>query len=1532
MTTNRFHHCQTARSLGVTLTLFTTLLLGACGGGGGSSSGSAFTPAPTEPVPPPDPTPTTQTLEGTAAIGAPIIDGVITAKCADGSGFTQAVATGSDGRWSGTIASDALPCALQVSAGTPPVTLHSYASAPGTVNITPLTDLTLALATTQSPQDWFDNFDGSSVDTGAAAGTLLDSLAAKDFDIPVQGNPFTTPFDTNSTGWDGLLDDIGESVADDPTLPDYAALVALVKDGQLDSLPSAPVPVTYSITGTITGASGTVQWQVGRNGSTYNSGSTGNGAVVFTLPVGMPQNSAWNVVVATPPAGQTCTVANGSGTLTADVTNIAIQCSDTVIPPVSFSITGSITGASGPVAWQTLLNNGPYHSGSNGNGGVTFTTPAGMAQGSAWRVQVITPPAGQTCAVSNGSGTLAANLSDVLISCKDNVVVVPGDAPYDFSTLNLRPVVPGNLAPIAPAVTPIDPGLDIADLYAQLGERELAKIFAPAPANLTRTFETSQNTYSIFEQDANSSWLRQLSINPGADNEVNTADDTIIAYTIYPEGQNHVRYSYTNPGPDAIWFTADDVAGRHTGQPAYFPSGVVLEYEDASEGVILILPFLDPGADARFFSADDSVNFGTGYQIAILDGEGNRGQIVTYDRAGDDGQWFTADDRVKNYMMVTSALTGRQVISALYGASGTDSTWFTGDDVVTQHTQTQLDSNYIVRYSAVYDARGTDNGWFTADDRVLSWTYYGYDADGNPILVATHTNKGNDGIWFTADDTARGLVSLKDANGYPVIDAIIAGSGAMGPDGVWLSGDETLSGYAYTGFDEWGNRILNAQIQSAGADGKWFTGDDLPTASYNYWKWEYDAQRRITQQIYYDPALAPASPAFSDAQVSEYTVYNPDFSTSVTVYRDANGSTFGGDGAPFTADDFTPWPYTVETQAGYDQFNQPGPDGTWFTGDDVKSGYVLRQFDGKRKTLEQFFDAQDRVVSYSEIVDQTADSYRTNHYQVDESGTATLTGYNEVDEGGQGYPLWITWYSVAGDITNIDYTEYDNKGNITRQSSAYSPGKDGIWATQDDFGYYSLQYFNSDNELIIQASDYPGPDRDWGTGDDYWNLDRIVALDYDAGELPGNTGYLAKRCDELMSPASGSINVVVRDQNGNPLPGAIAQLNSQGSTSTTDANGVATFAGLNGTQDLHLFKDGYGWESFYCVAPGPQVTIEARLNSLTQLAFDSKVNFIASPANERFLVRLLDAQGNSIATRSHSTSTGGEYGTTYGDLHFALPEGSEVSGDLWAFQVDNNGKLTSAESLGNRTYTTIAGSLYSDYNEIDLAFTAAPPVPVATYGTLVAPGYRYAELSVSLGGLFNLPFAYEPSLSGSFATVPDTNDVTLPDNAQPTALAVTGEFWEAWYPGDFPRLGEGSFRASVVTGFQYEALIQNQDAPGDQPVIQWSPARQVSEGAFTTLTTLELRSAAGGLGYQPHWTIHVPAGNSSVELPLLPAGLSSALLPQSTYKMVIRARAVPELDYHTLIGTQDLHKLSRAYATEALTTGSDFDEGNTLKR
>lgn len=196
------------------------LFIAGCGGsGGGANNQPSNTP----------------NLSGTAAVGAAITDAAVTAKCKDGSGFRATVATDKEnGTWSGNVGSDSFPCVVTVTGGKPEVTLRSYATKSGTLNITPLTDLALVIQHKDADFSWVDDTKlwPSESEVTTTTNDLLAALKSKNYFIP-DGNPFTTPFAIGDD-WDIVLDDLG-AAADD-----YAALAELMKDGDYDKLPSNP--------------------------------------------------------------------------------------------------------------------------------------------------------------------------------------------------------------------------------------------------------------------------------------------------------------------------------------------------------------------------------------------------------------------------------------------------------------------------------------------------------------------------------------------------------------------------------------------------------------------------------------------------------------------------------------------------------------------------------------------------------------------------------------------------------------------------------------------------------------------------------------------------------------------------------------------------------------------------------------------------------------------------------------------------------------------------------------------------------------------------------------------------------------------------------------------------------------------------------------------------------------------------------------------------------------------------------------------
>lgn len=189
-------------------------VLAACGGGGGDSSnsgsgGNTDTPAPS-----------TSTASGVAAIGAPIVGGKVSLKCA--SGTTATTTTGADGTWKVSLKSSDYPCVIRVDGGQAdgqalPTALHSVVMGAGIANITPLTDLMVGILSSSNPKTWFDsatNGDLSSKISEAALNNAQDGLKTTLASLPGKPalpdgfNPVTSSFNAQK-GDDG--DDLLES-------------------------------------------------------------------------------------------------------------------------------------------------------------------------------------------------------------------------------------------------------------------------------------------------------------------------------------------------------------------------------------------------------------------------------------------------------------------------------------------------------------------------------------------------------------------------------------------------------------------------------------------------------------------------------------------------------------------------------------------------------------------------------------------------------------------------------------------------------------------------------------------------------------------------------------------------------------------------------------------------------------------------------------------------------------------------------------------------------------------------------------------------------------------------------------------------------------------------------------------------------------------------------------------------------------------------------------------------------------------------
>uniref|UniRef100_UPI003515E4E1 hypothetical protein n=1 Tax=Thalassolituus sp. TaxID=2030822 RepID=UPI003515E4E1 len=341
--------------------------------------------------------------------------------------------------------------------------------------------------------------------------------------------------------------------------------------------------------------------------------------------------------------------------------------------------------------------------------------------------------------------------------------------------------------------------------------------------------------------------------------------------------------------------------------------------------------------------------------------------------------------------------------------------------------------------------------------------------------------------------------------------------------------------------------------------------------------------------------------------------------------------------------------------------------------------------------------------------------------------------------------------------------------------------------------------------------------------------------------------------------------------------------------------------------------------SFYCVSPGIYVTLYSELEQRVVAAVRSYVPFY-NDTGDSYVLALLDDNHQPVHEADRFLLTSYAVNYYYQDLYFDVPVGTEVTGNLWAFKVEN-GVITGAEDLGSQTYTTIpAGEnpVVADREQLSVSFTTTDLVPVALQGTFATPVQGGYFSSITLGGYLSLGFQYDSTTRNYPAKLPGL-DIDLPE-ATLVSMAYN-DYWEFWQPRSLlDRSGE-IVEHSVVTGIAYRPLIEGQDDSSMNPTISWTPVRDRIDG-YSDMTTLRLKSAQGSVGYQTAWAIHLPAGETSVTLPSLPTGITDAVLPDSQYSLMLETTAFIDMDYDEVMGTVDLNDIDNSIATELMRTSS----------
>lgn len=528
---------------------------------------------------------------------------------------------------------------------------------------------------------------------------------------------------------------------------------------------------TYTVGGTLSGLADTASVTVQNNGGdslTLTSNAT------FAFSTQLASGAAYNVTVSAQPSGQLCTVSNGSGTVaSANVTNISVTCQN------AYTIGGTLSGlTSGSVV---LNNNGGDAKTLSAIGAFTFTTP--VASGGTYSVTVATQPSGQTCNVSNGSGTVAsANVTNVSVTC--------GSATYTYTSESV-------LYAFGTALN--DPGSPYAALY----EGSDGMFYATTEGGGTDgrgalfKFDPTDNTITVLKSFDTAGTLGHYPVGRlvwdgsyfyGLTSDGGTTDNGTLFRYDPGSGNLTVLHNFAGQPTDGDKPRSSMVLSGTTlygatcwgGASGY---GALFKY-DLSGGTYTMIHSFTGAATAN--SAGDCP---TGL---IMGGDGNLYGITQFGGTYDNGVLYKVALPAETVTVVH--------YFDLWGSSGTASgTQPYGDSLVRGASAnllygTTIDSSPGAGLIYSFD---TSSNTFTVLHELPNTEAEGASPQGSMVVLGGYLY-GTTHYGGTSDNGVAYKLNLS-TNGYTVLHVFGAGSDGMRPNGVVLGSDNKLYGTTYIG-------------------------------------------------------------------------------------------------------------------------------------------------------------------------------------------------------------------------------------------------------------------------------------------------------------------------------------------------------------------------------------------------------------------------------------------------------------------------------------------------------------------------------------------------------------------------------------------------------------------------------------------------------------------------------------------------------------------------------------------------------------
>ena len=358
---------------------------------------------------------------------------------------------------------------------------------------------------------------GGSVSGLAGSGLVLQDNGGNDLPVTSSGNfVFSTALASGGA--------FNVTVKTQPLSPTQTCVVASAA-GTVGSANVTNVAVTcttntYSIGGSVTGLTGAglvLQDNAG------NDLAVAAGSTTFTFSTPVASGATYQVTVKTQPTApsQTCAATAATGTVVStNVTNVAVTCTTK-----TYTVGGSVSGLT---ASGLVLENNSSDDLTVSATSTSFTFAAAVASGASYHVTVKTQPAGQTCAVAAGSGTVgAAPITNVAVTCTavaafvcgvtENGVVVTHAANISASeswagngTVHL---VPNSISILAPATVTIQK-CAIVKLNASVGITVQGNATGTGSAKLLAAGDDLTTGNVVFKaMDATQPWGRLRGFN-----------------------------------------------------------------------------------------------------------------------------------------------------------------------------------------------------------------------------------------------------------------------------------------------------------------------------------------------------------------------------------------------------------------------------------------------------------------------------------------------------------------------------------------------------------------------------------------------------------------------------------------------------------------------------------------------------------------------------------------------------------------------------------------------------------------------------------------------------------------------------------------------------------------------------------------------------------------------------------------------------------------------------------------------------------